>query len=638
MNNVNLSQERLKTLSNQRSNISKKNSTLRELQLDMINSLSKSPLVKVKRSSFKNLNQDLDNYSDYINKMNNRLNRYQINFSPEKFAEIENENDLGPNEKYMDREGMQLIKKIYTQNKSHKNKGLPSLNEQSKLTVKIPEQEYPNPFQSLGVIKSNRFLYDEISIDYLYRQSDLFNRKIKDIQKYKSKFGTIKMPKIQVSESNNKGMFDIPVIDISDKKNKEHEGITHILPQNGRLKLFAYYKYPNKNFPEGREQFSLFMKGNDIIISGGITTNMKVLTIWGLNLEKLEWTKINTNGFANNRYGHTGIFYQNKIYFFGGKTKYQKSSSILGLEVFSLSDGQFSIPSAGKLNPEPRRNHIAELIGGQIFIYGGINKSNEILNDSYLLNLNPLKWVPTSISRYTPGPKVYGHSSCVVIPKDILTSHKFSIYSYPELEPGKANNLIKEKGIYIFGGKMKEEGGLSNQLWILITGKKTLEWVQPLTKGKTPTPRYFHSMSFYEKGNFLIIHGGRNDLMSESSALNDTYIFDLENFDWLKVELYSETRGFKVLNRCGHQSVIYSNKLIIVGGMNNNNYLGSSLLIVNLDFSYQSKPNSIQEILLKELKDKDDSESKQKIAKINLDLRKSNQLGVVTNISLPPIK
>jgi hypothetical protein len=31
------------------------------------------------------------------------------------------------------------------------------------------------------------------------------------------------MPKIQVSESNNKGMFDIPVIDLTDKKNKEHE-------------------------------------------------------------------------------------------------------------------------------------------------------------------------------------------------------------------------------------------------------------------------------------------------------------------------------------------------------------------------------------------------------------------------------
>jgi len=125
--------------------------------------------------------------------------------------------------------------------------------------------------------------------------------------------------------------------------------------------------------------------------------------------------------------------------------------------------------------------------------------------------------------------------------------------------------------------------------------------------------------------------------MSESSALNDIYIFDLENLDWLKVELYSEIREFKVLNRCGHQSVIYSNKLITVGGLNNNNYLESSLLMVNLDFSYQSKHKKIQEILLKRLKDKEDSESKQKLAKIKLDLRKSNQLRVLTNISLPPI-
>ena len=255
-----------------------------------------------------------------------------------------------------------------------------------------------------------------------------------------------------------------------------------------------------------------------------------------------------------------------------------------------------------------------------------------------LLNLNPLKWMPCSINRYTPAPKVYGHSSCIVIPRAILKNHKFSIYSYPTLEPGKVNNLIKEKGIYVFGGKTKEEGGLSNQLWILITGKKPLDWVQPQTKGKPPSPRYFHSMSFYERGNFLIIHGGRNDDMSESSALNDTYLFDLENFEWLRVELYSDIRGFKVLNRCGHQSVIFSNILIIVGGMNNNNYLGSSLMIVNLDFSYSSKPKSIEELMIKELKDKDDFESKKKLSKIKMDLRKSNQLGLITDISLPPIK
>ena len=638
MDSNSINQTNFKTIQSQKRIINQKNSTLRQLQLSMINSLTKSPLVKVRDNSLKHIRQ-YEDYDDYKNKINNSLSKYQISFSPEKYPEIDDLNTLGPNEKYVDREDKQLIRKIYHQNKLYVNKGLPSPTENSKLKIIVPKEDYPNPFQSLGVIKSNRHLYDEISKDYLFRQSDLFNKKIKDIQKYKNKLGSIKMPKIHISESNNKGMFDIPVIDLSDKKTKENShGLTHILPQSGRLKLYTYYKYPNKNFPEGREQFSLFMKGNEIIISGGITTNMKTLTIWGLNLESLEWTKIRVNGFANNRYGHTGIFHQNKIYFFGGKTKYQNNSSTLGLEIFSLSDNKFSIPSAGKINPENRRNHTAELLGNQILIYGGINDSNEILNDAYILNLNPLKWTPASISRYNPGPKVYGHSSCVVIPREILTNHKFSIYSYPELEPGKINNLIKEKGIFIFGGKTKEEGGLSNQLWILIIGKRLLEWVQPQTKGRAPSPRYFHSMSFYEKGNFLIIHGGRNDAMSESSALNDTFLFDLENFEWFKVELYSETKGFNILNRCGHQSVVYSNKLIIVGGMNNNNYVGSSLMIVNLDFTYSTKPKSYHEIILKQLKGNEDLETKQKLAILKLNLNKDHQLGVVINISLPPIK
>jgi hypothetical protein len=310
---------------------------------------------------------------------------------------------------------------------------------------------------------------------------------------------------------------------------------------------------------------------------------------------------------------------------------------LCGLDIYSLTDKSFNSPTVGKLSPEPRKNHIAELIGNQMFIHGGMNESHEVLNDCYLLTLTSLKWNSCTINKYTPAPKLYGHSSCVVIPHLMLFHHKFSIYSYPNLEPGKLNNLMKEKGIYLFGGKSKEEGGLSNQLWILITGKKPMEWVQPETKGKPPSPRYFHSMNYYEKGNFLIIHGGRNDNMSDSCALNDTFIFDLENFEWATITLYSQLSGFKVLSRCGHQSAIFSNKLIILGGMNNNNYLGSSLLIINLDFYYQTQPKTIEEITIKQLEEKDDYESYKKISKIKNDLKK-NQLGVVTNINLPPIK
>ena len=640
MDDNNNNQTRLKTVSYDKISIHKRNSNLRQLQLNILDSLTKGQTVKIKKPLRKSINKSNDNdYELYNSKINSSLNKYQLSIIQDKEKDEEvDPNDLGPNEKYLDKDDKRLIRRIYHLNSLYTNRGLPTLNKESRLKVTIPEQEYPNPFQSLGVIKANRYLYDEISKDFLYRQSDLFNKKISDIQNYKNKFGSVKIQKTTVSASN-KGMYDIPVIDLTDKKDKHKEniGLTHILPQNGILRLFTYYKYPNKNFPEGREQFSLYSKGNEIIISGGITINMKTLTIWSLNLEKLEWNKIKINNYAYNRYGHTGIYYQNKIYFFGGKIKYQKNSMTCGLEVFSFSDNQFTTPSVGKLVPEPRRNHIAELLGNQILIHGGITHSNEVLNDCFILNLNPLKWLTCNINRFTPGPNLYGHTSCVCIPQYILKNHKFSIYSYPPIEPGKANSLIKEKGIYIFGGKSKEEGGISNQLWILVTGKKQLEWIQPNTKGKPPSPRYFHSMSFYERGNFLIIHGGRNDSISDNIALNDTFLFDLENFDWLRVELYSGMKDFKVLNRCGHQSMIYLDKLIIVGGMNNNNYLGSALMIINMDFSYMNKPKSLEEIMMKELKDKNDAESRKKLSKIKMDL-KHNQLGVVTNITLPPIK
>ena len=631
---------RLKTISYDKINIKRK-SNLRDLQLNILDSLAKGPIIDLKKRTNRRIGKNtIDNdYESYNTKIINSLNKYQLSIIQDKDKdEPTDRNDMGPNEKYIDKDDKKLIKKIYHLNSLYTNRGFPSRNEQSRIKVVVPEQEYPNPFQSLGVIKANRHLYDEISKDFLYRQSDLFNKKIIDIQKYKNKFGSVKIQKTVVSASNNKGLYDIPVIDLTEKKDK-NMGIMHILPQNGIVKLFTYYKYPNKNFPEGREQFSLFSRGSDIIISGGITINMKTLTIWNLNLEKLEWKKININGYSFNRYGHTGVFYQNKIYFFGGKIKYQKNSMTCGLEVFSFSDNQFTSPSPGKLVPEPRRNHIAELLGNQMFIFGGITNSNEVLNDCFLLNFNPLKWYTCVISKYTPGPRLYGHTSCVVIPQFMLKNHKFSIYSYPNIEPGKANSLIREKGIYIFGGKSKEEGGISNQLWILVTGKKPLEWLQPTTKGKPPSPRYFHSMSFYERGNCLIIHGGRNETLSDNLALNDTFLFDLENFEWLRVELYSGIKDFKILNRCGHQSMIYLDKLIIIGGMNNNNYLGSTLMIVNMDFSFMSKPKTLEEMKFKELRDRNDADSRKKLAKMKSDIKQNqNPLGLVTNITLPPIK
>jgi len=100
---------------------------------------------------------------------------------------------------------------------------------------------------------------------------------------------------------------------------------------------------------------------------------------------------------------------------------------------------------------------------------------------------------------------------------------------------------------------------LQNDLWILRIGKKPLEWFKPDTSGSPPCPRYSHSMNFYEEGNYLIIHGGRNDYSSESFALNDTYLFELYKQEWIKIKLFFDSPRTKVFSRCCHAGIVYSN-------------------------------------------------------------------------------
>ena len=611
--------------------------SLQEMQKDLIYNLSKNPDIILKDKKYKKTKD----FPSYIKQLDNSISKYQLTyFFPKDESNIEDEK--GPNEKFMNLKDKMLIKKMYDFNKTIFNKGLASVNKEYNTKVNIENKDYPNPYQSLGIIKHNYHIYNEMSKDFLFRQTGLFNEQIKTVKKHHNLIFA-KMPNIHISEPNsNKENYDIPVVDMieeKDKEKKEQDELLPLIPHMGNLRLFAYYRYPNRNFPEGKEQFSIFLREKDkqIIICGGLSAFMRGMSIWSLDLEKLEWKKISQDSQTNNRFGHTSVIYQNKIYLFGGRTKYGNSFVSPGLEIFSLNDKCYiNHDPEGGIIPEPRKNHIAELVGNQMLIHGGIRENNQVLGDCCYLNLslNQLKWGVCPIIRSTQSPRLYGHTSALILPKEYYASNKLSIFNYPEVE--FANSRIKEKGIYIFGGKTKEDGGLSNKMWILMIGSKKLKWYSPDIKGKPPSPRYFHSMSYYDKGNILIIHGGRNDAVSENAALNDTFVFDLENFEWMEVHLYFQLSRFKVLNRCAHQSIVFSNKLIILGGMNNNNYIGSVLFIVNLDFNFAHN-NQSEKTLMKELENRDDLESKKRLNKIKSDLKK-NQLGLVTNVALPEIK
>ena len=600
------------------------------IKLNTENNIEKF-LSQIKRRSINNLHpKDFNQYTENLEKS---MNRYQMSYSKENDDPDYDELNLN---KYIKKTDKELFKKIHHLNSAYGNSNRNLSSKKSHIKIGINEMEYPNPMKSLGVIRNNQYIFSELNKNNLTRQSESFNKQIEEINHINLIYGK-KMPKVHITDILLKEPNNIPLINLA--KKKKSINLVSVLERNKKdFKLFSYYKYPLKNFPEGREQFSICRQDNDIIITGGISTNMKILTLWSLNISLLEWKKITPANLIENRYGHTALYMNNKLFIFGGKTKYLNTSYMNGLDIFSFQEKKIIYCPIYGEKPENRKSHIAIFVGTQMLIHGGINEEGKVLDDTVLLNMHTLTWSNCAINKICQHPKLWGHACCLVIPGQILYNPKFNIYSFPEFETSKKKS-IKKKGLFVFGGKSSEDGGLSNQLWILNMGKKPLDWIKVDTKGKAPIPRYFHSMNFYERGNYIIIHGGRNDSFSSNSALNDTFLLNLENFEWIEVKLYSNISNFSVYNRCGHQSIIYADKLIILGGMNNDNFIGSSLFIINLDFSYNNSffKNNI-ETELTELSDKNSPKTRRKISLIKKNL-KLKELGFVNNnVTLPKIK
>jgi len=92
------------------------------------------------------------------------------------------------------------------------------------------------------------------------------------------------------------------------------------------------------------------------------------------------------------------------------------------------------------------------------------------------------------------------------------------------------------QGFYVFGGR-KESGEACSKLRILLVGRNPVKWIEPVCKGQTPVARFQHTLNFYRDANFLVLVGGRSDSAYNSSILADTYIFSLDFFEWMKVEI-----------------------------------------------------------------------------------------------------
>ena len=496
-----------------------------------------------------------------------------------------------------------------------------------KTVVKFDATNFRNPIDSLGLILKNKTIYDKVMNNYQSREMQTFGFNIRKINKIKGILNLTKNVKIRtvlpinfdkiLSDDVNKNDINSNKDNNKNKDLKKMNNNSNIetikqfpeekepsnttspplnrmnsiaqkeISQKSSIYLLPGFYQPTKTCPESREEFSFNYDSNtnSIFLFSGNTSRIDSPLLWKFNLSTYNWQIIKLNStMIEKRCGHTGVIYKNKLIIFGGR--FLHNTILSDVDIYHIDTNEWEIKQLNtNIYAKLRRNHVACLVGQQMFIHGGIDESGEYLDDSYLLSLgNNYKWVKPKIIKLGQNnifPKLAFHSCCLVVPSDIQNNPKFNIYKFPEFAVNSFNSRIREKGIYIFGGKKGELKEPSNKLWVLKIGHKFLSWIEIISKGKPPGPRYLFSMNYYEKGNFIIIHGGKTKTLKNELILNDTYLFELYRMDWIKVEHGCFDNIVKP--RFSHAGIIHHNKLIIFGGVNEQGFSGSNFFMIKLE-------------------------------------------------------
>lgn len=228
---------------------------------------------------------------------------------------------------------------------------------------------------------------------------------------------------------------------------------------------------------------------------------------------------------------------------------------------------------------EWRRNHVAQTIGKQMILFGGITESGSFADDINVLDMTTFRWTKIYAKGSRPGPIAFMASCLVIQPeRKRINDENFDIYKLPDVSTKSSFKKLKLEGLYIFGGLNKDYKPL-DELRVLRLGKKPLDWIKPACQGKRPSARYSCTINFYEDLSILILHGGQNSITSDIIYC-DTFVLDLFTFVWTEVKLYDSDP----FPRSEFSSAIINSKLIILGGTDTMNYSTMDLYIISLNF------------------------------------------------------
>ncbi|EAA05915.4 AGAP009495-PA, partial [Anopheles gambiae str. PEST] len=204
------------------------------------------------------------------------------------------------------------------------------------------------------------------------------------------------------------------------------------------------------------------------------------------------------------RYGHTAVAFEHKIYLWGGRNDEIVCDILF---CFDTRTRKWSRPSVTGTVPGARDGHSACIYAERMYIFGGFEESIDKFScDVYYLDLRTMHWTYVNTLGEPPSYRDF-HSATVL-------NHR----------------------MYIFGGRSDAVAPYHSQEEIYCPNIKFLDlkadrWYTPKTTGEIPVGRRSHSAFIYN--NKIYIFAGYNGNIDKH--FNDLYCFDPDRNVWRQV-------------------------------------------------------------------------------------------------------
>lgn len=284
--------------------------------------------------------------------------------------------------------------------------------------------------------------------------------------------------------------------------------------------------------PSGRNGHTATLHNSFIYIIGGWNSSNTSTTkeIYALNIEKLNWVKINPIGEAMVPCNmHTSNLYKEKIFVFRGG---DGMNYLHDLHYFELCNNSWnSVASSGTM-PSARANHSSSVFNNNLFIFGGWNGGDR-LNDLYKMTFENYFWVKIDTGLNSPKPRA-----------------GMSLVSYLE-------------GLLLFGGSGESSESYSD-LWYYNDIQKS--WTL-ISSSNIPSSRAGHSFTKISAREYLLLGGSSGNSYSNQNHILDTFpppqIPPEEPTQLLSFTHFINNPEFSDLQIVVENRVIYVHKIII---------------------------------------------------------------------------